>query len=71
MEPLSELPSKYKLTTLPTKIRLGREWLILANTLAYYVTVAATITTVKSFIIQTPGACIIKVVTDVISVFLL
>jgi hypothetical protein len=35
-----------------------------ANTLAYYDT--ATITAVKSFIVQAPGACIIKLITAVI-----
>jgi hypothetical protein len=35
-----------------------------ANTLAYYIT--ATITAVKSFIVQTPGACIITNITAVI-----
>jgi hypothetical protein len=57
-EPLTELPSKYKPTALPAKIRLGRKWLILVNTLAYYDT--ATITAVKSFIVQTPGVKVKK-----------
>ncbi len=35
-----------------------------ANTLAYYIT--ATITTVKSFIVQDPGANVIKLFTGVI-----
>ena len=39
-----------------------------ANTLAYYDT--AIITAVKSFIVQAPGACIIKLITDIIYGFL-
>jgi hypothetical protein len=58
VEPLTELPSKYKPSALPAKIRLGRKWLILVNTLSYYDT--ATITAVKSFIVQTPDVIVKK-----------
>jgi hypothetical protein len=38
---------------LPTNIRQGWKWIEVANALAYYD--MATITTVKSFIVQAPG----------------
>ena len=45
-------------------IRLMWEWMKVANTLAYCNT--ATITTEKSFRVQTPLACTIKLFTTVI-----
>ncbi len=42
-----------KAPTLPAKIRQRWKWMAVANTLAFYDT--ATITTLKSFIIQAPG----------------
>jgi hypothetical protein len=43
-----------RIIALPANIRLGRKLMAVSNTLAYYDT--ATITAVKSFIIQTPGS---------------
>ncbi len=52
--------SNVKLLALPTNIRQEME---MVNTLAYYD--MATITKVKSFIVQAPEACIIKHFTGV------
>ncbi len=48
----------------PTNISLEFKWMEVENTLAYYDT--ATITAVKSFIVQASGACTIKLITAVI-----
>jgi hypothetical protein len=48
------LPPNDRLLALLTNIRLGRSWMAVANTLAYYDT--ETITTTKSFIVQSLGA---------------
>ena len=42
-----------KLQALPANIRLALKWTVVANTLAYYD--AATITALKSFIVQARG----------------
>ncbi len=51
--PLTVLYFNGRLLALPTNIRQGWKWLEVANALAYYDT--ATITAVKSFIVQVPG----------------
>ncbi len=48
---------------LPAIIRLWWKWITVANTLAYF---NAAIEVVKGFIVQTPGAYIIKLITAVI-----
>ncbi len=45
--------SNYKLLALPTNVRLGRKWLTVTNTLAYYGT--ESITALKSFIAKARG----------------
>jgi hypothetical protein len=62
----SESPNGW-LPTIPAKMRLGRKWLTVANTPAYYDT--ATITTVKCFTVKAPGANPIKPFTAVIYEF--
>jgi hypothetical protein len=52
VESLSVLYSKARVLALPTNIRQGWKWIEVANTQAYYDT--ATITAVKSFIVQAP-----------------
>ncbi len=59
LEPTTALPhmglhSNGRLLALPANVRLGWKGRPFTNTLAYYN--IATITTVKSFIAQTPGA---------------
>jgi hypothetical protein len=51
MEPLLWLLSDGRLLASTVNIRLGRKWLKVANTIAYYDIVTA----VKSFIVQAPG----------------
>ncbi len=53
-----------KSLALPTNIRLGWRGLPGTNTLAYYEN--PEITVVKSLIVLTPGACVIKLFTAVI-----
>ncbi len=56
--------SNSSLIALPANIRLGCERMAVWNTLAYFV--AATITTVKSFIVQAPGPNVTILFTAVI-----
>jgi hypothetical protein len=53
VEHLSKLHSNGRLLALPANIRLRWKGMAVANTLAYYIT--ATITAVKSFIVQALG----------------
>ncbi len=53
VEPHTGLCTKSRLLIVPTNIRPGWKWQEVANTLAYYDT--ATITVVKSFIVQALG----------------
>jgi hypothetical protein len=61
---LTKLHSNGRLLALPANIRLRWKSMAVANILAYYVT--ATITAVKSFIVQATGACTKKLFTAVI-----
>ncbi len=62
----SESPNGW-LTAVLAKMTLGRKWLTVANTPAYYDT--ATITTVKCFTVKVPGVNPIKPFTAVIYEF--
>ncbi len=53
MEHLTKLHSNGRLLALPANIRLRWKSMAVANTLAYYI--KATITAVKSFIVQAAG----------------
>ncbi len=64
---MRDLTLMVTLPTLPTNIRLGYKRMTVPNTLAYYD--VAQNTTIKSFILQAPGACIIKLITAVINGF--
>jgi hypothetical protein len=66
--PILGAPLQGRLLALPTNIRLGWKGLPGTNALAYFEN--SELTAVRSFKTLAPGACTIKLITDVIYGFL-